>query len=249
MDFVSKPSNRLFLDLEGKTFSRLLVLGFLGRDRNHSWWHCRCICGRVVRTSANKLRTGSTKSCGCYKRDVTRDRSSARADRFGRSSNGELTVERLKHVLTLDEQTGVFSHRLSRGNVKAGEPAGLLSGDGYWVVTIDARHYLAHRLIWFWKTGMWPPEIDHKNLARGDNCDTNLRTADRTSNNGNHPCRRDSLTGLKGVTRVGKSSRFFARARKGGVVHYLGVFDTAEEANQAYFSKAKELFGDFARRE
>lgn len=31
-------------------------------------WKCQCDCGNIITVAAEKLKTGSTKSCGCYKR-------------------------------------------------------------------------------------------------------------------------------------------------------------------------------------
>lgn len=58
-------------NLTGKTFGRLTVLGYVGKDeRGNSFWLCRCACGnRVNTTTTNLLRTdGPRVSCGCQMR-------------------------------------------------------------------------------------------------------------------------------------------------------------------------------------
>lgn len=60
------------LDLKGKIFGRLTVIEFFGRDKNkHIIWLCRCSCANasVVKVSVLLLRSGKTKSCGCFKRE------------------------------------------------------------------------------------------------------------------------------------------------------------------------------------
>lgn len=58
------------LDLIDGRFGRLLVLEEAGRARSRSvLWKCRCDCGKELVVSADSLRTGNTKSCGCYQKD------------------------------------------------------------------------------------------------------------------------------------------------------------------------------------
>jgi len=48
----------------GKTkFSRWLVLG---QDANPKYWFCRCDCGTERRVGKRNLKSGSTRSCGCW---------------------------------------------------------------------------------------------------------------------------------------------------------------------------------------
>lgn len=62
----------LRIEMSGRVFGRLTVLGAadagaLGRKRAH--WRCRCECGAFVVLSGENLRSGNTKSCGCYRRE------------------------------------------------------------------------------------------------------------------------------------------------------------------------------------
>ena len=53
--------------LEGKRFGRLVVLSCAGRDKkNNSLWDCKCDCGGGTVTRGFMLKSGRTKSCGCY---------------------------------------------------------------------------------------------------------------------------------------------------------------------------------------
>lgn len=58
----------------GNRFSRLLVTATEG-DGRHLWCICRCDCGGLSRVRATSLRNGNTRSCGCLRRDVVKDRS------------------------------------------------------------------------------------------------------------------------------------------------------------------------------
>lgn len=61
----------------GKTFGRLLVLKEIKNNAGISLLKCICnkgTCGNVVLINKTNVLNGNTKSCGCYKSDVSRDR-------------------------------------------------------------------------------------------------------------------------------------------------------------------------------
>ena len=60
----------VFEDLSGKTFSYLTVVDRAedakrGKTKKRVMWNCRCVCGKYSVVAASKLKSGSTKSCGC----------------------------------------------------------------------------------------------------------------------------------------------------------------------------------------
>lgn len=55
------------VDLVGQKFGRLLVVARAGSDkRGEALWECECECGVVTVVLGSNLRTGHTRSCGCY---------------------------------------------------------------------------------------------------------------------------------------------------------------------------------------
>src|SRR5690242_20403872 len=58
---------RPYIDIAGKTFSRLLVLRPANNRSRHGEvrWICRCQCGKKITTTGHRLRSGQSKSCGC----------------------------------------------------------------------------------------------------------------------------------------------------------------------------------------
>ncbi len=57
---------RKTIDLTGQGFGRLIVKKFAGIKRpGGAIWECMCDCGKTIVTSADRLRQGKTKSCGC----------------------------------------------------------------------------------------------------------------------------------------------------------------------------------------
>ena len=58
------------IDLTGRQFGRLTVIGDTGERRNYkAVWHCRCTCGREVDTLSASLQNGKTRSCGCLRKE------------------------------------------------------------------------------------------------------------------------------------------------------------------------------------
>jgi len=60
------------IDLSGHRFERLLVIA-KGKAKygTRAFWRCRCDCGNEIVVSAQSLRTGATKSCGCLSSEMT----------------------------------------------------------------------------------------------------------------------------------------------------------------------------------
>lgn len=76
-----------FKNLTGQSFGRLLVLEEVGRSKDkHVLWECYCDCGNEVVVRGTHLRSGNTRSCGCYKRKMTSEtkRIDLTGKRFGR---------------------------------------------------------------------------------------------------------------------------------------------------------------------
>lgn len=77
MEQISKKATRgnRFIDLTGKVFGRLTVIEIRYCDnRRHFSWLCRCECGNEVIVVGRCLRGGSTRSCGCLRRDSQHER-------------------------------------------------------------------------------------------------------------------------------------------------------------------------------
>lgn len=111
--------------------------------------------------------------------------------------------------------------------------------DGKW------RLLLLHRHLMGASDGQ---QVDHKN---GDGLDCrrseNLRMATPTLNAANTKTRSDNTSGIKGVHLRRDTGRWSARIRAHGVVHFLGCFDSAAEAQAAYAAACRRIHGEFGR--
>ena len=84
------------LDLVGQRFGRLTVISLneeATKQKKNTQWNCKCDCGNEKVVDGRKLKNGSTISCGCYKKDKTRERWQ---DEGFRQKQSEASSKRLK---------------------------------------------------------------------------------------------------------------------------------------------------------
>ena len=154
---------------------------------------------------------------------------------------GKLTHERLCEVLSYDPETGNFIWlRCPLRPYLVGKTAGSKHRTGV-VVTVDKLGFGAHRLAWFYMTKTWPiGEIDHRDGNPHNNAWSNLRDGDRFQNQQNlRKAKSTNKSGLLGAMTAGEMhcSKISVRGKS----IFLGYFDTAEAAHQAYIAAKRNL--------
>ena len=79
-------------NLAGQRFGRLTVLERVPRPPYYAdtcaWWRCKCDCGNVIEINSRRLKTGNTKSCGCYRRELRIMFNRSRSKKKGNNNNG-----------------------------------------------------------------------------------------------------------------------------------------------------------------
>jgi hypothetical protein len=158
-------------------------------------------------------------------------------------TKGDLTLDRLREVLSYDRKTGVFRWRVSTSNrVKIGRTAGSNNGVGYLRLMVDGCFYYAHRLAWMYENGTMPAfEIDHADGNRSNNRIENLRIAQHRENSQNQPLRSTNTSGKHGVSWHKQRAKWTAYIMKDGRKQHLGLFDCVDEAGRAYLSAKARL--------
>lgn len=94
-------------------------------------WKCKCKCGNEVIISGKHLRSGNTKSCGCYQKE--------RATQSNLSRGGDLTGQRFGKLVVLEEDgfikksdgrnSRVWKCQCDCGNICHAQHVYLTSGD------------------------------------------------------------------------------------------------------------------------
>ena len=149
--------------------------------------------------------------------------------------------DEIKAILRYEPETGVFywvanTYRQNR----IGKVAGTNKSDGRRHINIKDKPYLSYRLAWVYMTGSEPKGvIDHIDGDPSNDRWSNLRDVSHRANSQNQrgPMR-DNKCGLLGVTRHRK--KFAAHIKFGGIDRHIGVFDTPEQAHDAYLSAKRE---------
>lgn len=152
-----------------------------------------------------------------------------------------LTHPRLLKLLSYSKRTGVFKWKVSPANqIPEGAEAGSTVGP-YCYIKVGPKLYLAHRLAWFYVTKRWPASrLDHRNGDKRDNRWANLRLSD-AARNGQNRTRPNKNSSSKLLGAHPHGDKFTSSIMTRGVVTYLGIFETAEAAHEAYVKAKKRL--------
>lgn len=165
-------------------------------------------------------------------------------------AKSDITAARLREVLDYNPETGIFTWRiiLKRRN-PIGSIAGSLPASGYRLIGIDGTNYRAHRLAWLYVHGEWPKQfIDHIDGDRLNNAIANLRDVSNKTNTENITKPRSTNgTGFLGVVRY--KDKFSAFIKTGNKNHYLGAFNTPEEAHATYLAAKRYVHKGFVRQD
>ena len=173
----------------------------------------------------------------------------------------ELTQQYLKECLDYNPDTGIFvwkkrplhhfkdSRSANSANSRMNsKKITNMDSCGYIQVKINSIIFQCHRLSWLYVYGYMPEnQIDHINGVRNDNRIVNLREATRSENqqNQSNPHGETSCKKL-GVYYHKKNEKFYSMIGINGSKKYLGCFNTAIEAHNAYLQAKRQLhpFGE-----
>lgn len=158
-----------------------------------------------------------------------------------------MTQDKLKQILKYDPDTGIFTWLETNNKDLIGKEAGYINDAGYRVITIKGKQQRAHRLAWFYMTGVKPRRIvDHKDNDRLNNKWENLRLANTKQNRCNTVLASNNTSGYKGVYWSNPRQKWVATINFNYKRRHLGYYDCPKAAHIAYVKAAKKLHGAFA---
>ncbi len=161
----------------------------------------------------------------------------------------EVSQNELNELFTYKDGK-LFNKTYRRGSTGAGKQVGGIQTTGrtgqykrkYQRLTINGKTYRANRIIWVMFNGEIPEglQVDHINGDTLDDRIENLRLVTQQENNFNE-------TRAKGYSWHKTSNKWRAQLTLNDKQKHLGLFNTKEEAREAYL-KAKEKYHIIKRR-
>jgi HNH endonuclease len=157
----------------------------------------------------------------------------------------QLDIDEIRAAFDYEPETGALSWKRFDGRNKKGIAGTLDKSNGYLRIGLGGISHGAHRIVWAHFYGQHPCGfIDHINGDRSDNRISNLRIVTRSQNNTNRgPSSRNKL-GVKGVSLSRGKYRVMIKA--GDKHHFIGRFDTIDEASAAYKEASVRLHGEYS---
>ena len=145
-----------------------------------------------------------------------------------------IEMQILEHLKYTPEDGKVWWVKHPRRSTANGTEAGNMMQNGYRKLKFFGKQYLTHRMAWFLHHGRWPAgDIDHIDGNPSNNKLSNLRDVTHCVNIQNRKSATvKNKTGFLGV--VKRKNKFAAHVHRNGKQIYLGLFETAELAHQAY---------------
>lgn len=124
----------------------------------------------------------------------------------------------------------------------AGTPINGLGSSGKICLNLDNRTYTLHRLIFKMHYGRDPNKyLKHKDNNSFNNKIDNLYEDDNNAIGGNRATPKHNTSGLTGATYKQAKKKWISEITYKSKRYYIGSFDTAEEAHQAYLKTSGEL--------
>jgi hypothetical protein len=144
-----------------------------------------------------------------------------------------LTQARVTELFDYRED-GELIWRVRRQGIQQGAIAGSPHSGGYKKIWADGRHYLHHRLVWLWHFGYFPEnQIDHIDRNKINNRIENLREVSQVCNSRNCKVGKTNRSGITGVSRCNKLSKWRVNINILNKKIHLGYYDTKLEAAKA----------------
>lgn len=74
LKFPSNKNISVITNLKGQKYNKLKVLEFAEIKNGHTFWKCLCDCGNTLNAEAYNLKSSHTKSCGCEKTRLIKEK-------------------------------------------------------------------------------------------------------------------------------------------------------------------------------
>lgn len=196
----------------GDKFGRLLILK---KEKRKHHWLCKCDCGNKTIVYGGHLRAGTTKSCGCLKKELSKKRMQQQA-----TTHGMYKASEYKTWVSMLQRCNNSKHVAYK----------YYGGRGIIVCPEWANSFI----IFFKDMGPKPKgltleRIDNKGNYEPNNCEW----ASRIVQSRNQRLRKDNKTGINGIAWYERRQKYRVRITANHTEHWIGYFATLEQAKIA----------------
>ena len=209
--------------------------------KHYAQWLCECNCGSgipVVTRTVN-LKSGNTKSCGCFNVECIIQRNQI--------------IKKKYNEYDLSGEYGIgYSSNTGSPFYFDLEDYDLIK-DYCWSEDVSSNNYhslraydpeTGQRICMQWL--ILGKNIDHQDLNPLNNRKCNLRQATHRENSQNGPKRRNNTSGVTGVSWNTTANRWYACVQNNGKEMSLGLFVDKNDAIKARLMAEKQYYGMFA---
>lgn len=215
-----------FIDLTGKKFGKLFVIGIAGKNKwNQYFWQCRCECGNLVNTYGGNLKNGTSKSCGKCKESSNKFQI---MDDYviGFTAKGEPFYFDIEDYELVKRYTWYINNK------------------GYVVSEKCGKKFRLHRLI---MNANANEEVDHRDHQLNNCRKYNLRICTHSQNMGNLIKTKKKTSSIyKGVHWDKSKGKWRSEIVVNKKRIFLGRFCNEIDGALAYNRAAIKYFGEFA---
>lgn len=116
--------------------------------------------------------------------------------------------------------------------------------EGYGRIQVNGRSAYAHRLAWADRNGQIPDGmmLDHQCRTRHCVRPDHLKVVTNKLNSENLGLSKSNRSGFRGVSWYSRDQKWKGQVRHFGRIHFVGTFDSPEEAHEAVVARRNELF-------
>lgn len=216
-------------NLIGQTFGYWTVIENIDCRRSL----CRCKCGTVKPVYRDALKTGRSKSCGCFQKEYL-SKENKKFNTYDLSGEYGIgyTFKGEEFYFDLDDYNKIKDY------------CWCCNKEGYILSEVNNKMIRLHRLIMSCSDSKI--FIDHINHNVKDNRKTNLRMVNNSKNQMNAKIRKNNTSSCCGVSFHKKLSKWCASIQINNKRKFLGCFTKFEDAVIARKQAEEKYFGEYS---